>query len=157
MAKITSILTELVKANLDEQVQHLLKMSKDKDMQQFRSSKEWKMMYDGAETVINLLSQELGRKDSLHFFAKGMTLDDLTRFRKHFDSLITEIEQEPKVTLWGVYQDRVYSKWFTDYAEAKQHLLTSITEDLEDDDNYQCKFGIDKKQVFESEVSEYLD
>jgi len=157
MAKLTDVLDKIVKDRLDEQVKHLKSLSeKPEDEQAGRSSKEWRYLYLGAETVIDLLSHDLSHKNRLSYFFGSMDIDELKRYKSDLNERINKIESEPKITIFGVCQDRIYHGWFTKYSDAKALLIKLADEEIDIEDEYEFSFGIDKKEVFESQVNEYL-
>jgi hypothetical protein len=160
VATINDILDEAVKQTLNEQVEHLRKLSEDPD-REFHVSSEWKLRYDGAKTIMDLIESDLGlgRNTGLGRVILNMSLEDLKRYRKTFDDRITEFESEPKVKIFGVRSDDVVMKWLLTKPEANEALKTMIMEDLDDDDaenEYECEFGIKIMSVFQSEVKEYV-
>jgi hypothetical protein len=162
VATINDVLDEAVKQTLHEQVEHLRKLSEDPD-RGFHVSDEWKLRYDGAKTIMDLIESDLGlgRNTGLGRVILNMNLEDLKRYRKEFDNRITEFESEPKVKIFGVRTGDVVMKWLLTKPEANEALKTMITEDLDDDDGddeneYECEFGIMIMSVFQSEVKEYV-
>lgn len=158
MATINDILDEAVKQTLNEQVEHLRKLSEDPD-REFHVSGEWKLRYDGAKTIMDLIESDLGlgRNAGLGRVILNMRLEDLKRYRKAFDDRITEFESEPKVKIFGVRTGDVVMKWLLTKPEANEALKTMIMEDLDDDENeHECEFGIMIMSVFQSEVKEYV-
>jgi hypothetical protein len=158
MTKLTQVIDKIIQDRLDEQVQHLKSLSEEKDENQIgRSSQEWKLLYDGAKTVIELLSSDLGHKDRLSYFFDGLNLDELKLFRDNLEKRVNTVESEPKITIFGVNVDNIYHGWFTKYPDAKTLLLELVDKEIDVDDEYEFEFGICKKQVFESQVAEYIN
>jgi hypothetical protein len=158
MATINDVLSEGVKQVLDKQVQHLLGLANETDKKHHRNSREWKLMYDGAETIMGLIGSELGlgKNTGLGIVINKMAYDELHRYKKAFDERIEEMESEPKVLIFGARTESTVTVWRKRRGEANVDLKRIIEEDLEDEDNYECSFGIAIKTVFESEVSKYI-
>lgn len=158
MGTFVELIKKDLKQKLDEQVAHLKSLSEDESLSRgSRDTKEWRLLFEGAETVINILEHEIGRNEHLDFILKGLDRTQLKKIASLATSKVVLIESEPKITLWGVCYEGVYQSWHMTYKKAKAAFISTAEEELDLESEYEAQLEINKKQVFESEVSEYLN
>lgn len=157
MGYFIELIKKDVKQRLDEQVTHLKSLSEDQSYDQsIRSSKEWRLLYEGASTVIELLDNEIGRTENLNFILTGLDREQLKKIASLATSKIEAIESEPKIKIFGVCLDGMYYSWKRTFPEAKASLIETAISGVDIDHETDVMIEINEKLVFESELDEYL-
>lgn len=155
MTKLTDVVESKIIERLKEQTEHLGNLAKGEGRKDDLIM--WNHMLNGAKTVIDILDFDLGRSDTYSKIVHEMSLDRLKSYRNFIDGRINEIQADPKVTIYGVFDDCVYNGWFKTYEEASTRLKQVINDSMALREQLECKFGITEKEVFESQAAEYLE